>query len=125
MSKRITQALIVVPTHEQAHVIEKVILALGKHMKIVCQSSVGGTNIRQDIASVGDGVHVLVGTLGRVTDLINRRALRIVMDNIRTVCLYGADQLLSPSFRKGLDGREWVPLILCADHDPYLMQTSH
>ena len=86
MSKRITQALIVVPTHEQPHVIEKVILALGKHMKLVCQSSVGGTNIRQDIASVGDGVHVLVGTLGRVTDLINRRALRTVMDNIRTVC---------------------------------------
>ena len=89
-------------------------------MKIVCQSSVGGTNIRQDIASVGDGVHVLVGTLGRVTDLINRRSLRTVMDNIRTVCLYGADQLLSPSFRKGLDGREWSPLILCANHDPYL-----
>ena len=80
-------------------------------MKVVCHSSVGGTNIRQDVASVRNGVHVLVGTVGRVTDLINRGALRT--DNVRMICLYGADQLL---FRKGvtgkgldgaLDGREW------------------
>ena len=84
-------------------------MAIGKHMKIVCHSSVGGTNIRQDVASVGNGVHVLVGTLGRVTDLINRRALRTGTDNVRTLCLYGADQLLSRSFKKGIDGREWSP----------------
>ena len=114
MSNRFTQTLILVPTHEQAQVIEKDILAIGKNMKVACQSSVGDTNIRQDVASVTNGVHVLVGTVGRVTDLINRRALRI--DNIKVICLYGADQLLSPKFRKGvtgkgldaaLDGREW------------------
>jgi translation initiation factor 4A len=129
MSDRFTQALILVPTHEQAQVIEKGILAIGKHMKVVCHSSVGGTtNIRQDVASVGQGVHVLVGTVGRVTDLINRRALRT--DNIRMICLHGADKLLSLGFRKGvtgkvldgaLDGCEWS-LILCADHDIYLCE---
>jgi len=58
-------------------------------MKVMCHSSVGGTNIRRDVASVGHGVHILVGTVGRVSDLINRRALRT--DTIMTICLYGAD----------------------------------
>ena len=104
MSDRITQALFLAPTHEQAQVIEMCVLAMGKHMKVVCHSSVGGTNIRQDVGSVINGVHVLVGTVGRVTDLINRRALGTRTHNLRMICLYGADQLLS---QKGLDGREW------------------
>lgn len=105
MSRRNIQALILVPTHEQAQVIERGVLAVGKHMKVVCHSSVGGTNIRQDVRLVQDGVHVLVGTVGRVTDLINRRALG-TGTNIKMICLYGADQLLS-RFQKGLDDREW------------------
>jgi superfamily II DNA/RNA helicase len=76
-------------------------------MKVVCHSSVGGTNIRQDVESVRHGVHVLVGTVGRVTDVINRRVLGSRTNNIKMICFYGADQLLSRSFRKGLDGREW------------------
>ena len=104
MSNLITQALILVPTHEQASDTKKVVLAIGRHMKVVCHSSVGGRDLRQDIESVQNGVHVLAGTLGRVTDLINRRVLRT--DNIKMICLYGADQLLSRSFRKGLDSRE-------------------
>ena len=107
MSDRITQAVVLVPTREQAQEIKKGILALGKHMGVVCHSSVGGTNIHQDVKSVRDGVHVLVGTVGRVADVINRRALGTRMDNIRMVCLHGADQLLSHNFQKGLNGREW------------------
>src|SRR5882762_9583218 len=106
MSGRFTQALILVPTREKALDIEKGILALGKHMKVMCHCSVGGTNIRQDVKSVRDGVHVLVGTVGRVTDVINRKALGTGTDNIRMMCLYGADQLLSRSSRKGLNGCE-------------------
>jgi translation initiation factor 4A len=108
MSDRMTQALILVPTREQAQDIEKCILTLGKHMKVVCHSSVGGTNIRQDVESVRDGVHVLVGTVGRVTDVINRKALGSRTENIKMICLYGADELLCRNFRKQLDGREWI-----------------
>jgi translation initiation factor 4A len=79
----------------------------------VCHSSVGGSSIRQDVELVRNGVHILVGTVGRVTDVINRKALRTGTDNIRMICLYGADQLLSHSFRKGLDGREWSLLKCC------------
>ena len=66
-------------------------------MNIECHACVGGTNIREDMSKLQEGVHVVVGTPGRVFDMINRRALRT--DNIKTFCLEGADEMLSHGFK--------------------------
>ena len=53
-------------------------MALGDYMGVCCHACIGGTNVREDqrILSGGEGgVHVVVGTPGRVYDMINRRAL--------------------------------------------------
>jgi len=92
-----TQALILAPTRELAQQIQKVVIALGDYMNVECHACVGGTNVREDMAKLQEGVHVVVGTPGRVYDMINRRALRT--DNIKLFCLDEADEMLSRGFK--------------------------
>ena len=69
------QALVLAPTRELAQQIQKVVLALGDYMDAQCHACIGGTNVREDLRKLQNGVHVVVGTPGRVYDMINRRAL--------------------------------------------------
>lgn len=97
MSIKGTQALILAPTRELAQQIQKVVIALGDYMNIECHACVGGTNVREDMAKLQEGVQVVVGTPGRVFDMINRRALRT--DHIKIFCLDEADEMLSRGFK--------------------------
>jgi len=97
LSVKGTQALILAPTRELAQQIQKVVVALGDYMNIECHACVGGTNVREDMAKLQEGVQVVVGTPGRVYDMINRRALRT--DNIKIFCLDEADEMLSRGFK--------------------------
>ncbi|KAH9953306.1 P-loop containing nucleoside triphosphate hydrolase protein [Russula dissimulans] len=92
-----TQALILAPTRELAQQIQKVVIALGDYMNVECHPCIGGTNVREDMSKLQEGVHVVVGTPGRVYDMINRRALRT--DNIKLFCLDEADEMLSRGFK--------------------------
>jgi translation initiation factor 4A len=92
-----TQAIILAPTRELALAIHKVITALGDYMNISSLACVGGTLIREDMAKLREGVQVVVGTPGRVYDMINRRALRT--DTIKLFCLDEADEMLSQGFK--------------------------
>lgn len=56
--------------------IQKVVIALGDYMNAQCHACIGGTNVREDIRKLEMGVHVVVGTPGRVFDMISRKALR-------------------------------------------------
>ena len=70
-----TQALVLAPTRELAQQIQKVVIALGDYMNISCHACIGGTLVREDMAKLGKGQQVVVGTPGRVFDMIKRRAL--------------------------------------------------
>jgi translation initiation factor 4A len=91
------QSLILAPTRELAQQIQKVVIALGDYMSIIVHACVGGTAVRDDIRTLQSGVHVVVGTPGRVHDMINRRALRL--DSIRQFFLDEADEMLSRGFK--------------------------
>ncbi|KAL7581194.1 hypothetical protein ACA910_005980 [Epithemia clementina (nom. ined.)] len=91
------QSLILAPTRELAQQIQKVVLALGDYMDIAVHACVGGTAVRDDIRTLSNGVHVVVGTPGRVFDMINRRALKL--DHIRQFFLDEADEMLSRGFK--------------------------
>lgn len=75
MTKRTCQALVLAPTRELAQQIQKVVIALGDYMETQCHACIGGTNVRHDMATLQAGVHVVVGTPGRVYDMLQRRAL--------------------------------------------------
>merc|ERR1712194_298939 len=91
------QSLILAPTRELAQQIQKVVIALGDYMNVTVHACVGGTAVRDDIRTLQGGVHIVVGTPGRVYDMINRRALRL--ESIRQFMLDEADEMLSRGFK--------------------------
>ncbi|KAG4302215.1 hypothetical protein PCK1_001487, partial [Pneumocystis canis] len=93
ISSRQCQALILAPTRELAQQIQKVVIAIGDFMQVECHACIGGTNIRDDMQALQSGVHVVVGTPGRVHDMIQRRALRT--DAIKIFVMDEADEMLS------------------------------
>jgi translation initiation factor 4A len=70
---------------------------MGDHMKARVHACVGGTAVREDIRILQEGVHIVVGTPGRVFDMINRRSLR--MDFVCLFVLDEADEMLSRGFK--------------------------
>jgi len=90
-------ALILAPTRELAQQIHKVVLALGDYLKVKCHACIGGTSVRDDIDRLRDGQHVVVGTPGRVYDMLSKRHLRI--DDLLTFVLDEADEMLSRGFK--------------------------
>ena len=69
----------------------------GDYMNIECHASVSGAGVREDMAKLQEGPQIVVGTPGRVFDMINRRALRT--DNIKIFCLEEADEMLTHGFK--------------------------
>eukprot|EP01113_Clastostelium_recurvatum_P050245 TRINITY_DN946_c0_g1_i1.p1 TRINITY_DN946_c0_g1~~TRINITY_DN946_c0_g1_i1.p1 ORF type:complete len:411 (+),score=120.62 TRINITY_DN946_c0_g1_i1:67-1299(+) len=92
-----TQALILAPTRELAQQIQKVVLALGDYLGAKCHACIGGTRVTDDINKLRSGVHVVVGTPGRVYDMLCRNILR--PDKIRMFVLDEADEMLSRGFK--------------------------
>jgi len=92
-----TQGLILAPTRELANQIQKVALALGDYMNVRCHACIGGTSVREDIEKLRNGQHLVVGTPGRVFDMIGKRHLRV--DDLITFVLDEADEMLSRGFK--------------------------
>jgi len=92
------QALVLAPTRELAQQIQKVVLALGDYMNAQCHACIGGTVVREDMRKLEAGVHIVVGTPGRVFDMINRRALD--PSHIKMFVLDEADEMLSRGFKE-------------------------
>lgn len=96
--KKETQAIILAPTRELAHQIQKVVLSLGDYMGVRCHACVGGTNIHEDMENLkATHPHVVVGTPGRVFDMLGRRV--VSSKAIRMLVLDEADQMLGHGFK--------------------------
>ncbi|KAK6248727.1 hypothetical protein QUC31_020292 [Theobroma cacao] len=91
------QALVLAPTRELAQQIEKVMRALGDYLGVKVHACVGGTSVREDQRILSSGVHVVVGTPGRVFDMLRRKSLRA--DHIKMFVLDEADEMLSRGFK--------------------------
>ncbi|KRX21188.1 Eukaryotic initiation factor 4A-III [Trichinella nelsoni] len=100
---RETQALVLAPTRELAQQIQKVVLALGDRMNVQAHACIGGTNVGEDIRKLDYGQHVVVGTPGRVFDMITRQNLRT--DSLKVFVMDEADEMLTK-------GNELLYLIL-------------
>lgn len=91
------QALILAPTRELAQQIHRVIMQIGQYLKINCHACIGGTVVREDIRVLERGVHVVVGTPGRVFDMISRNHLST--SHLKIFVLDEADEMLSRGFK--------------------------
>merc|ERR1711988_986515 len=90
------QALVLAPTRELAQQIQKVVMALGDYMGAQCHACIG-TSVREDMHKLNNGIHIVVGTPGRVFDMISRRVLNV--NDIKMFVLDEADEMLSRGFK--------------------------
>ncbi len=93
-----TQVLCLVHVHELAQQHLNVAKAIGARMGIQTLMAIGGNNIKDDIRALENGAQFVVGTPGRIYDLINRNALDL--SQIQYLVLDEADQLLEDLFYK-------------------------
>ena len=62
-------------------------------MNVECHACIGGTSVRDDMKALQEGPQVVVGTPGRVQDMIQRRVLKT--DSMKMFVLDEADEMLS------------------------------
>jgi len=98
------QVLVLAPTRELAIQVAEAFQKYATKMKGFHVLPIyGGQDARTQIRQLERGVHVVVGTPGRVMDLIRRKSLKL--DAIKTLVLDEADEMLRMGF---IDDVEWV-----------------
>jgi len=95
------QALVLVPARELAMQTSLVIKEIGAFLKendrhLQCMIATGGTLLKDDILRLTQKVHVIVGTLGRLDDLVSKKVAEV--DKCQMIVLDEADKLLSTEF---------------------------
>jgi len=93
---RHVQALVLAPTRELALQVSDSMTEYGKHLNMRVLAVYGGQPYGPQIGKLNRGVDVVVGTPGRLLDLIERKALNI--KHIRTLVLDEADEMLNMGF---------------------------
>jgi len=92
------QALVLAPTRELALQTQRVSHALGHYLGTRCHACIGGTARRSDMQALRAGQHVVVGTPGRVYDMIESGSLGVA--SLRSFILDEADEMLSVGFKE-------------------------
>lgn len=96
------QFLVLCPTRELCLQITKDIKNYSKYMQNIKTTAVyGGSSIMDQIRSLRDKPQIIVGTPGRVIDMINRKALDF--SEVQWVVLDEADEMLSMGFKDDLE----------------------
>ncbi|MDB5255180.1 MAG: box helicase, ATP-dependent helicase RhlE [Candidatus Nomurabacteria bacterium] len=90
------KVMILTPTRELAQQIEAEFRSMTVGMRLWSVSAVGGLPIMRQIRSLEMGVHIVIGTPGRVKDLIARN--KINMAQIGTIVLDEADRMMDMGF---------------------------
>ena len=90
------QAMVLVPTRELASSIYTVFQNIGQFLNLKVHLCIGGTNVTNDRKILQDGVHICIGTPGRILYLINNDFLDYRF--LKTVVLDEADELFSRGF---------------------------
>jgi ATP-dependent RNA helicase RhlE len=99
--KRNIRALILTPTRELAAQIYDNVLEYSKHINLRSTVIFGGVNQRPQVATLRQGVDILIATPGRLLDLVNQRFL--FLDNVEILVLDEADRMLDMGFKRDID----------------------
>ena len=90
------QALVLTPTRELCVQVTEEIRRLGVFRNVAVVAIYGGSSMDRQVTALHRGAQVVVGTPGRVLDLIRRGELRL--DRVHTVILDEADRMLDMGF---------------------------
>ncbi|GAB3028530.1 DEAD/DEAH box helicase [Spirosoma pulveris] len=99
---RSVQTLILCPTRELALQVAEEIKKLAKYKRgIRIEAIYGGDSIERQIRSLKSGVHIVIGTPGRVMDHMERNTLKL--NNVKMMILDEADEMLDMGFREDIE----------------------
>jgi len=98
---KIVQALILVPTRELAIQVSEEINSLKGKKNIKIVPIYGGQSIDEQLRRLKKGVHIVVGTPGRIIDHLNRKTLKI--GNIEHLIIDEADEMLNMGFIEDME----------------------
>src|SRR5688572_1366201 len=90
------QALVLAPTRELALQVADSMTEYGKHLNVRVLAVYGGQPYGPQINNLKRGVDIVVGTPGRLNDLLERKVL--ILSDIKTVVLDEADEMLNMGF---------------------------
>jgi ATP-dependent RNA helicase DeaD len=97
LDQRKPQAVVLAPTRELAIQVAAEVKNLGKNINgLKVLEIYGGASIVDQMRALKNGAHIVVGTPGRVQDLINRD--RLHLDEVHTFVLDEADEMLNMGF---------------------------
>lgn len=91
-----TQILILSPTRELCIQTNNVVTNISKYMNITSYACIGGTNLKQCMKELRNGKQVVLGTPGRINDMLNKNALNL--ENLKTLIIDEADDMLDRGF---------------------------
>src|SRR5829696_649856 len=94
--QRQPQALILAPTRELALQVADSMIEYGKHLNVRVLAVYGGQPYGPQINNLKRGVDIVVGTPGRLNDLLERKVLNL--SEVKTVVLDEADEMLNMGF---------------------------
>lgn len=95
------QALVIAPTRELAVQSQEELFRFGRSKGVKVRSVYGGSSIEKQIKALKSGAHIVVGTPGRLLDLIKRKALKL--RDIETLILDEADEMLNMGFLEDIE----------------------
>lgn len=95
------QVLVLVPTRELACQVSEESQKLSQHLKLRSLAVYGGDSMERQLRAFRNGVDVVVGTPGRITDHLKRRSFRT--DNLKFVILDEADEMINKGFLKEIE----------------------
>jgi ATP-dependent RNA helicase DeaD len=108
------QGLILVPTRELAVQVAENMALFAKYARIKVLAVYGGESINKQIHALSNGVQIVVGTPGRLIDLMERRVLNL--GSVKMVVLDEADRMLDMGFIEDIE--------FILSKTPYDRQTS-
>lgn len=100
-SQRGVQALVLTPTRELAIQVADAITGFAEHMRAEVIAVYGGSSYVPQLRALKAGAQIVVGTPGRVMDLMERGALKL--GGLRVFVLDEADEMLSMGFAEDIE----------------------
>ncbi|MDD3453571.1 MAG: DEAD/DEAH box helicase [Bacilli bacterium] len=101
VTTNVTKAIILTPTRELAIQVCEEFESLNKDSNFDVLAIYGGSSIEKQIDALRRGVDIVVGTPGRIMDLIKRK--KLLLDNLEFFVLDEADEMLNMGFLEDIE----------------------
>lgn len=120
LEHRAPQALVLTPTRELAIQVAESFQKYAKHLThFQVMPLYGGQDMRHQLRMLKSGIHVIVGTPGRIMDHLERKSLDL--SNLKTLVLDEADEMLKMGF---IDDVEWILKHIPGEHQTALFSAT-